>query len=344
MSRYLTPARISLVVLIELYITDQLPTSQRIRVLDFIASWLNTASTTDINRCPAHDTIFQDVSSWKEKLSQWPSSVPGRNAYDLFLTRLFELNGPDSIDQLVQKAQALVAPVTPAVDDGGNIKVSRCSPLGQFLRRCNVEFTRLQLIDSLALWRALYDYRVSQWDHWASRHSELALELQKRPASWVPAESPSTLGSVRGLVSFEDVDAVLSESVHFLQRFGTRLPPDLKSNLQKYLSAHGDSPVRQQSLHHFLSFFECWRAGELHSAIQSLHQYFDYSLIANGGADNLKVYYQYALLHKSVLYADFERWSESVDAMEECISTGMNMFLSAPSLRFCILSASERSS
>jgi anaphase-promoting complex subunit 5 len=36
----------------------------------------------------------------------------------------------------------------------------------------------------------------------------------------------------------------------------------------------------------------------------------------------MRIYYQYALLHLSVLHADFDCWEESVDAMDECIATG----------------------
>ena len=75
------------------------------------------------------------------------------------------------------------------------------------------------------------------------------------------------------------------------------------------------------------------------AALESLHRYFDYSIGAgtsaagagaesgaNGGNANgnasLKVYFQYAQLHQSVLYADFGCWEESLRAMGECIATG----------------------
>jgi anaphase-promoting complex subunit 5 len=80
-------------------------------------------------------------------------------------------------------------------------------------------------------------------------------------------------------------------------------------------------------LHHFMSFFEAWRAGQYTLALEELHRYFDYSIATKGNAtggqaDGVKVYYQYALLHLSVLHADFERWEEALGTMEECIATG----------------------
>lgn len=38
----------------------------------------------------------------------------------------------------------------------------------------------------------------------------------------------------------------------------------------------------------------------------------------------MKMSYQYALLHLSVLHADFERWEESMEALGECVATGMS--------------------
>lgn len=133
--------------------------------------------------------------------------------------------------------------------------------------------------------------------------------------------SPST--GAAGLVSAEDAAGLITFSIHQLQKLGTRLPKDTKTKLQQWMVDQWDSGV--QSLQHFLAFFEHWKAGQYTMALESLHRYFDYSLVAKsstGNADNMRVYYQYALLHLSVLHADFDCWEESVEAMDECIATG----------------------
>lgn len=69
-------------------------------------------------------------------------------------------------------------------------------------------------------------------------------------------------------------------------------------------------------------------------AVESLHRYFDYAMGRGsagpageaGLAGAPKTYFQYAQLHKSVLYADFECWAESVEALGECICTGEFVF------------------
>jgi anaphase-promoting complex subunit 5 len=117
-----------------------------------------------------------------------------------------------------------------------------------------------------------------------------------------------------------DTDMLLGFAINQLQKLGTRVPDDVSSRLQTWIGEQTDSGT--QSLHFFMAFFEHWRAGQYNMALESLHRYFDYSLTARTGGDNMRIFYQYALLHLSVLHADFECWDESVDAMNECIATG----------------------
>ncbi|CZT15135.1 uncharacterized protein RCC_01027 [Ramularia collo-cygni] len=116
-----------------------------------------------------------------------------------------------------------------------------------------------------------------------------------------------------------DTDMLLGFAIHQLQKVGTRVPDDVKSRLEAWVGDQLDSGT--QSLHFFMAFFEHWRAGQYTMALESLHRYFDYSLASRSGTDNMRVYYQYALLHLSVLHSDFECWDESIDAMNECIAT-----------------------
>ena len=131
-------------------------------------------------------------------------------------------------------------------------------------------------------------------------------------------------------MSTDDTDALLTFSIQQLQKMGTRLPDSVKSKLQVWMKDQSDSGV--QSLQHFLAFFEHWKAGQYTMALESLHRYFDYSLVTKSGSDNMRVYYQYALLHLSVLHADFDCWDESVEAMDECIATGV-CYYSSPHLQ-----------
>ena len=329
MPRYLTPTKICLLALVDLYIADQIPTSAELNVLSFVASRINIPSEHDQ---PSLEERFKlstfDLATLSEALSQWPSGIPGRSIYDALLQRLWELDGLDSLHILFQHLGGLVAPAVPVDSQGGSnvAKISRSSPLGQFIRRCCVEFTRLHFDDSKALWSFFAAYRASSHETWALRNPTAAKNLGGDQPAWAGSQFEEVDQSLPNNASAEDSDTLLSISVHQLQKMGTRVPEGVRSRLQQWIGDQSDSSA--QSLQYFMAFFEHWRAGQYTMALESLHRYFDYSLIAKGGSDNLKVYYQYALLHLSVLHADFECWKESVDAMEECIATGKLVFCS----------------
>lgn len=322
MPRYLTPARISLLVVIDLYTSNDIPASASFDVLNFIASQVVVQSEHDnASLSERFKLSSSDITGFQEPLSRLQSEVPGRTLFDALLQRLWKLEGIDALYTLFHNLSDLIAPIVSEAQGACASKVSRSSPLGQFIRRCCVEFTRLQFDDSMVLWNSFASYRQPSYDLWSQRNPEAALQLEENQPLWAQS-SPANQGTQLGAAyaSVEDSDTLLSLSIQRLQKFGARVPQDVKSNLRGWVQNQSD--LGGQSLQYFLSFFEHWRAGEHNMAEESLRRYFDYSLNAKGGSDNVKVYYQYAYLHLSVLHADFEFWGKSVDMMSECIASG----------------------
>lgn len=328
MPRYLTPTKICLLVLVDLYTAGAVPSNVTLELLSFIASQITLPSDDESSSLEEHFKLQAcDISAFAAKVRQWPSTVPGRTLYDTALQRLWELNGVDSLYALFEHVNTLVLPQASDAEDIGIHKVSRASPLGQFIRRCYVDWTRLQFNDSKALWNTFSSYRASSYDTWAQRNPDSARRRDADQPAWAgfqteraqEIDQPS-----RGYASADDSDSLLSFSIHKLQKMGTRVPHEVKQRLEQWLSDQWESGA--QSLQHFMTFFEHWRSGQYTMALDSLHRYFDYSMIARGASDNMKLYYQYALLHQSVLHADFECWEQSVDAMDECIATGKSVY------------------
>ncbi|KAK5163336.1 APC5 protein [Saxophila tyrrhenica] len=336
MPRYLTPTKICLLVLVELYASDEIPATARLDVLSFIASHINPPSEYDQFSLEDRAQVSSnDITSFSSILSQWPSKIPGRSLYDRFLNDAWTLHDLDALHVFFERVNNVVAPEHPERPEVAAKSISRASPLGQFIRRCCVEFTRLQFSDSQALCAALATYRAPSYQKWATRNPDAARNLQDQP-SWATAPSQGELSQDQQTESLlhtsaDDTGTLLSLSIHQLQKLGTRVSPSLKRQLSTWISDIYDSSA--QSLQHFLHFFECWRAGQYEGALENLHRYFDYSLVGRGadgagarGAEGavgggMETYYQYALLHLSVLHADFERWGECVDALGECIGT-----------------------
>ncbi|KAK4892920.1 APC5 protein [Elasticomyces elasticus] len=319
MARYLTPARIGLLILIEQYLSSHLASGARLKVLSFVASHI-VASTGNDGQA-AVISLDADAADFFSSLSGLSSDVPGRAAHDVLLQRLWKLDGLDALHTLFEGMNQIVAPTSES--ENTQKQVSRASPLSQFIRRCSVEFTRLQFADSQQLWAAFISWRSSTYDSWAQRNPDDAARY-KQNAEAMNEHHPTNLRDAQEghYMSAEDTNDLITFSVHHLQRMGTRVPEAMRQKLQTWISEQSDSSV--QSLQHFMAFFEHWRSGQYTMALESLHRYFDYSLIgksSSSGSETMRVYYQYALLHLSVLHADFDCWEESVEAMDECIAT-----------------------
>ncbi|RMY67274.1 hypothetical protein D0863_07903 [Hortaea werneckii] len=318
MPRFLTPGKICLLALIDTYLSGETASKARLAVLDFIASQIHAASRPGADVPVLADSLCHDAAEMLRPLSSWSSDKPGRTVYDVLLQRLWNIDTLDTLHVLFDGFSHLMSFV--ATSNHVRRGLSRASPLGQFVRRCCVEFTRLQFTDFQALWHSFVIWRASTHEAWAHKNPNDAARLAA-PAEEALHEAiaaPVTDGRSAS-VSAEDSETILTFSIHQLQKLGTRLPNDVRGMLQTWIDNQLDSGT--QSLQHFLAFFDHWKSGQYTMALESLHRYFDYSLVAKSGSDNMKVYYQYALLHLSVLHADFDCWDESVESMDECIAT-----------------------
>ncbi|PPJ57435.1 hypothetical protein CBER1_04379 [Cercospora berteroae] len=337
MPRYLTPSRIGLLVLIRLYKSGRnFGAKDTINILEFIAK--HTVYTADHNAQlvdEKKDFFSSDISVFQSQLKQWQSaSLPGQPAWNIFVAAIWNyLDGLDSLGHLITELRQGSVPTTNAVTDVSyQDPVTPASPLGQFIRRCYVEFTRLQFGDVQALWKSFEAWRAPSWGDFARFWPDHAQQLddlrfannEETNAGFAARLSHSdTSPSASAAI---DADLLLTYAIRQLQQFGTRVPDDVKAKLTTWVDELSATSASTQSMHFFMAFFEHSKAGQYTMALESLHRYFDYSLVArssSGAGDNvnLRVYYQYALLHLSVLHAEFECWDESVDAMNECIAT-----------------------
>jgi anaphase-promoting complex subunit 5 len=182
MSRYLNPAKVGLLALIELYTEDTIPPEAILPVLSFITSHLidldpskTVTKTTD--RWAKAERIVSFVVSLKDfekLLSLYPVSegLPGRRLWDIFLIRLWSINSLHALHEFFERLAHLPAKTkqdliqsAPDPDAPDNntpshgIRLSRSSPFGTFVRRANIEFSRLRFHDATDLWRDYVRYR-----------------------------------------------------------------------------------------------------------------------------------------------------------------------------------------
>ena len=126
------------------------------------------------------------IHDLEQVLADHESSVPGRSLWDLFLNRIWSLNCLDALEvfftsissllprtreeQLYYRDHGTEPPPEPEHTGGAKMRISRSSPLGLFVRRAQLEFTRLQFHDTVKLWKSFVKYRVSTYRAWARKN------------------------------------------------------------------------------------------------------------------------------------------------------------------------------
>lgn len=180
MSRYLTPSKIALLCLISVYTDGVVPNSSAIDVLSFLMSCLSplgSDASSSLNRGDSNYIVA--IDDLEDALSSKASSIPGRSIWDLFLKKIWSIDSCDALevffteisDILVKSREEQIrdrdnglAPET------GRMRLSRCSPLGAFVRRAQLEFTRLQFHDSVKLWKGFVHYRLPTYRVWSKKN------------------------------------------------------------------------------------------------------------------------------------------------------------------------------
>jgi anaphase-promoting complex subunit 5 len=101
--------------------------------------------------------------------------------WDLLLNKLWKINSFDALhvffDTLSLLLQRTQEQLQNEPEDGLEIDsnlnrmlLSRTSPLGAFVRRAQLEFTRLQFHDGLTLWKSFVVYRAPTLPQWKKRN------------------------------------------------------------------------------------------------------------------------------------------------------------------------------
>ncbi|KAF2856573.1 hypothetical protein T440DRAFT_3157 [Plenodomus tracheiphilus IPT5] len=327
--RYLTAQKISLLVLTRLYCSSTLPSAATIPVLSFIlASNIPAASSSaraQRSSNPALQEASSSVEGFEDVLQGHASSMPGRTLLDLFLKHMWEINSFDALHALFDSIKELIDAPPPESQDGevpDRIYLSKTSPLGVFVRRAHLEFTRLQFDDSMKLWSSFIRYRAptAQWTKRlagvaSSGVDTVVSEMGLRPGDHVYEVAYGHLQDEeehKEATSLDDLDRILDFQLDRLQKFGDRVPENMKTQLRKMVGSSG--LVHRQA--HLVQFFDAWKSGDYTSAFDHLHRYYDYAMQTRE-----KIHYQYALLHMAILQADFGCFGEAIAAINETIAT-----------------------
>lgn len=181
MSRYLTPSKIGLLALISLYSDSVVPSAATIPILSFLVSHVlpisSVASQDKSSLQSRHVTLA--VEDFQKATISHVSGIPGRTIWDLLLNKLWKLNSFDALHVFFDTLSLLLQKppeqhqqdAEDVIESNPNhIRLSRASPMGSFVRRAQLEFTRLQFHDGVTLWRNFVAYRASTLPQWKKRN------------------------------------------------------------------------------------------------------------------------------------------------------------------------------
>ena len=210
MSRYLTPSKVGLLALISLYTESVVPSTATIPVLSFLVSNVLPTGLSTREKESQQGESIGTIEAFQKITIALGSGIPGRTIWDLLLNKLWKINSLDSLHaffdslhHLLQKTPNEVQRLGVAgVDSNPNrLLLSRVSPLGAFVRRAQIEFTRLQFHDTVTIWKDFIAYRAPTLGQWKKRNPTAG------PSSFdvnVRADYPGMEDRVTGLVYVSD--------------------------------------------------------------------------------------------------------------------------------------------
>lgn len=164
----MTPSKIALLCLVTVYTDGSVSSSAIVQVLSFLLSHLfplRPGVSLEANGADKAHTI--SISAFESATSSLQSDVPGRSVWDVILARLWKLDCANALEEFMDKLADIVQkPREKQLEDRAKqlnpsrALLARTSPLGAFVRRARLEFTKLQFHDMLALWKSFVRYRM----------------------------------------------------------------------------------------------------------------------------------------------------------------------------------------
>lgn len=166
MGRFLTPSKIALLVLAQVYVKGSIPLSGTVKVLNVLISRILFDANDSGEFLRQQDG--ESILDLERALAGQQSVMPGRTVWDLFLKSLWTIDCADALEWFVSEMPSLLAKTREEMlkerDEGvppePTGKIVRTSPLGAFIRRCALEYLRLQFQDSAGLWMDFVAYRM----------------------------------------------------------------------------------------------------------------------------------------------------------------------------------------
>jgi anaphase-promoting complex subunit 5 len=241
MSRYLAPAKVGLLALIELYVQGAVPNDALIPVINFLTSNILDHDLTGPSASPAArwkkaDDIIKltlSIHHFEQVLSPFAAAdrLPGRRLWDRFLEKLWGIDSLHALHEFFRRLPNLLmrtkAELREMAERGeeppSGVLLSRNSPLGAFIRRLDHEFSILQFDHASELWVTFVKYRQPTAAYWRRRNphfNRLSFDsvLLTGEYEWGPQTDELAVAAYGNTLLLEDQDTSPPVSTDDIER------------------------------------------------------------------------------------------------------------------------------
>ncbi|POS86635.1 hypothetical protein EPUL_001383 [Erysiphe pulchra] len=311
MSRYLTPSKIGLLILIELYVESNISSSS-ISIITFILNHLlSHAPKPQSPESISYWEFFShtipltlDIKSFESLLASCPASSSFQCAtlWDYFQKKLRDIDSLDALHVFFSRRTNLLVRSREEIKKDNEmgiplpsedmILLSRTSPLGSFIRKSSIEFERLKFSDSVTLWTAFNRWRYSDKCECTTNEEEVP--------KWVGDMLINDQEKCKGKNPMKKLGLIVYT------------PVESHDTAESYISTDDVGKLLEFQVE---KMQKSWRSGDYTTSFDSIHRYFDYTI-----QNRDRSFYQYALMNLAVLQADFCCFDEAAAAMLETVS------------------------
>ncbi|KAL1915514.1 uncharacterized protein VTP21DRAFT_6638 [Calcarisporiella thermophila] len=239
---------------------------------------------------------------------------------EMLREKLEEIRCPNDLYDLFSVAKNLLhADEAPAHNNRhpneGHLLLHRRSVFGVFVRRAWLEFQKMPMEKIASLFSAFIAYRSAMFASEEANESKAIsdaslLEEEKEGGVLQEIMERYHMPS-ENIIARSDAEHFLDYQVSLLEKSSGIIPP--RELQQKLNEIQHQIPTLFKV--YYVSCLNCLRSGEVESAFENLHKFFDYCHV-----NQKKTLYQYALLNLAILHSRFNHKQQALWAVREAVS------------------------
>ncbi|KAG0066960.1 anaphase promoting complex subunit 5 [Linnemannia elongata] len=301
---YLTPHKVSVLILVEFFCRNQCPPEAAQQLLLFLLDCIQDPSEylhRDVNEFGSRVSSEAGDIVWSHLKNTLKRIKSPHHLSEFFMYKLEH----DPIDDPMEEPGREIGladlihdpnPNAIIVENDTRILLEPSSVLGLYVRKARIEFRKLSFEEVCKCYTAL----------------EMYSSALDRPTVPSPTDRRQNAQSPGGsaLMSLFDVEKYLDSQTDKLSDPGqASIPDELLAHVYEIQSR---MPALAKT--HYITCLHAQQMGDYEIAIQSLYRFFDYCISMQD-----QVLYQYALLNLAMLHARFSNYDQALVALEETI-------------------------